>query len=97
MAITCELAFNVDECSKGERNFCDKLASCTNTVGSYSCTCPKGYYGSGFYCHDKDECRRRSDNKCHSRAKCTNTPGSYTCSCLSGYTGDGVKSCSRKR
>ena len=29
---------------------CDENANCTNTVGSYNCSCNHGYEGDGFNC-----------------------------------------------
>ena len=34
---------DIDECSS--ENNCQVNATCTNTVGSYNCTCQKGYGG----------------------------------------------------
>ena len=28
-------------------------ATCTNTIGSYNCTCKKGYEGDGTHCSGK--------------------------------------------
>ena len=39
----------IDECSL-ELDQCHPVASCTNTRGSYSCTCPPGSSGNGFNC-----------------------------------------------
>ena len=38
-----------DECMRGY-NGCSKHAYCTNTVGSYVCTCEDGYQGNGMGC-----------------------------------------------
>ena len=38
-----------DECSS-EPNPCDDNADCTNSDGSYSCTCKKGFTGNGTVC-----------------------------------------------
>ncbi|TNF37036.1 MAG: hypothetical protein EP329_04155, partial [Deltaproteobacteria bacterium] len=83
---TC--ADDVDECTVGSDN-CDVNATCTNTVGGFTCACDSGYTGDGVTCADVDECTLGSDN-CDANATCTNTVGGFTCACDSGYTGDGV-------
>ena len=40
VSITCHL--DIDEC-KDDNNACDVNANCTNTHGSYNCTCKEGY------------------------------------------------------
>ena len=37
---------DIDECSLNS-TICDKNAMCTNTYGSYICSCNPGYRGSG--------------------------------------------------
>jgi hypothetical protein len=44
--ITCS---DIDECTLGTAD-CDPNASCTNTPGSYSCTCLTGFTGDGQTC-----------------------------------------------
>ena len=39
---------DIDECSQA--NICHAQATCTNTEGSYLCTCDTGYTGNGTYC-----------------------------------------------
>ncbi|XP_069476266.1 mucin-4-like [Ambystoma mexicanum] len=80
------LTLNLDECSLGSS--CSSRATCTNTVGSYKCTCNSGFNGDGFSCVDVNECN--STTLCSSYATCTNTAGSYTCACNPGYQGNGT-------
>ncbi|XP_042517068.1 wall-associated receptor kinase 4-like isoform X2 [Macadamia integrifolia] len=45
----CKAGFeDIDECEKGFKNECHQSSICTNTLGSYNCSCPKGYNGDGF-------------------------------------------------
>ncbi|XP_028416438.1 pro-epidermal growth factor-like [Dendronephthya gigantea] len=75
---------DLDECCVG--GYCHDNATCTNTPGSYFCTCKEGYTGIGTNCEDIDECTQ--GDPCGYNANCTNTDGSYTCECLSGYKGN---------
>lgn len=69
---------------------CNAMADCTNTNGSYICTCPDGYRGSGVNnCTNIDECQENLDD-CDMRASCVDTDGSYNCTCGDGYTGNGT-------
>ena len=40
---------DIDECQAGT-NSCDENAACSNTVGSYICSCLFGYSGDGMTC-----------------------------------------------
>ena len=80
---------DIDECTGGS-HACDAAATCANTVGSYSCTCPAtGYTGDGFTCTDIDECAANTDD-CHADATCTNEPGTFSCACDPGFSGSGT-------
>ena len=82
----------MDEC-QGE-NDCHEDSFCSNTIGSYTCTCHEGYAdrsGNGTDCKDIDECRGGIHN-CHTSARCVNEPGNFSCQCRSGYGGDGTVS-----
>ncbi|NTX16042.1 hypothetical protein HUA76_35255 [Myxococcus sp. CA056] len=78
---------DVNECTNGTSQ-CSTNATCTNTPGSYTCTCKGGYTGNGRTCNDINECTNGT-SQCSANATCTNTPGSYTCACKGGYTGNG--------
>ena len=50
--VTSELHYlDVNEC--GDADVCDTLATCMNLVGSYMCTCNRGYTGDGIVCVGK--------------------------------------------
>ncbi|MBL8939618.1 MAG: hypothetical protein JNM69_33970 [Archangium sp.] len=67
---------------------CDVTATCSNTPGSRTCTCPSGSTGNGVTCSDVNECLTNNGG-CSVNATCTNTIGSRVCSCRQGFTGDG--------
>ncbi len=56
----CYNSVDVDECSISHD--CHMNAECTNTAGSYECTCNAGYEGDGHYCRGKLINRVLSDN-----------------------------------
>ena len=44
---------DVDECTEGTHN-CSVNATCTNTVGGFTCECLDGFTGDGVSCNGKD-------------------------------------------
>ena len=42
-----------DECEIDDLNNCHENAQCTDTVGSYTCSCNPGYTGDGVNCTSK--------------------------------------------
>ena len=45
---------DIDECHQGSHDCLQNLASCSNTNGSYNCTCHDGYMGDGkTFCKPK--------------------------------------------
>ena len=70
---------DINECT--EHKLC--AHDCTNTNGSYVCSCRKGYSlgRNGRSCVDIDECQ--GNHTCDQL--CQNTPGSYRCVCKPGY------------
>jgi len=43
---------DINECSKNNGG-CHVNADCTNTPGSFSCSCKSGYFGDGLRCKGK--------------------------------------------
>ena len=41
---------DIDECLQGNHS-CHSVATCTNTVGAFTCECNAGYGGDGFTCN----------------------------------------------
>ena len=41
---------DVDECTLNTDNCADDIATCTNTIGSFTCACKTGYSGNGVVC-----------------------------------------------
>ena len=50
----CIQILDIDECST-EPSPCDQNADCTNSDGSYSCTCKPGFAGNGTACEGRKE------------------------------------------
>ncbi|KAL9953469.1 hypothetical protein ACROYT_G040891 [Oculina patagonica] len=71
---------DIDECA-GATHTCSADAVCTNTKGSYNCTCKPGYEGDGRDCEDIDECAT-GRHDCGALEQCHNTKGSYDCPSL---------------
>uniref|UniRef100_A0A1A9ZCQ3 EGF-like domain-containing protein n=1 Tax=Glossina pallidipes TaxID=7398 RepID=A0A1A9ZCQ3_GLOPL len=73
---------DIDECDSvhGPFGSCGINATCSNSLGSYSCLCPSGFSGDPHIkCIDVDECHTGS--KCGEGAECVNINGGYTCRC----------------
>lgn len=71
---------DVDECGLGLHD-CHEQAICTNTDGSFSCHCRKGYIGDG-----RKNCHRTCFNVCV-HGVCQGEPD-YSCKCDIGWYGD---------
>jgi len=78
---------DIDECADGTNN-CDEVAACSNTPGSFKCTCPLGSEGDGTTCTPLDECALGTA-ECDENADCINTEAGYDCECKSGFVGTG--------
>ena len=62
---------DIDECAVRVNN-CHPNADCTNTFGSFDCSCKSGYSGNGTYCENIDECLQKP---CAQNATCFDTHG----------------------
>ena len=72
---------------------CDKSSDCTNTEGSYYCTCQPGYHGNGKTCIEINAC---IGNRCGPMGLCINLLTHHICECNKGYydsAGDGMGPC----
>ncbi|XP_067001504.2 multiple epidermal growth factor-like domains protein 8 [Anabrus simplex] len=71
---------DVDECNL-ELDNCHEFAECTNTRGSFSCQCKRGYSGDGIH-----TCAKTCYHDCV-HGWCVGAPV-YACKCEIGWTGD---------
>ena len=75
-------------------NDCSPDATCTDTVGSFNCTCDTGYSGNGTACENIDECDEANGtgqiHDCDENASCTDTIGAWECACNTGFEGNGT-------
>eukprot|EP00794_Sanderia_malayensis_P017698 gene17698-19466_t len=79
-----ECRLDINECETGVHN-CMANSFCTNTPGSFNCTCNKGYLQTGSACLDVNECKSPSTYSCPTHSVCVNTPGAYQCNCIPGF------------
>lgn len=70
---------DVDECDLGLHD-CHRDAVCTNTHGSYTCKCKRGFNGDG-----KENCTKTCYEQCVN-GYCSEAPN-YKCECYLGWTG----------
>ena len=88
-SLRLQALYSSDNLDKDECNVYGKPCQhlCTNTEGTYECSCPTGYeLQRNGKCRDIDECGSTAD--CGPGLTCHNTQGSYKCvnlSCPAGY------------
>ncbi|KAL2082045.1 hypothetical protein ACEWY4_021863 [Coilia grayii] len=79
---------DINEC---DLDPCGLNSTCSNTIGSYNCSCWKGYaptntsisISTSNPCIDINEC---DWDPCGLNSNCSNTIGNYNCSCWTGYS-----------
>ncbi|GCB77993.1 hypothetical protein scyTo_0015748 [Scyliorhinus torazame] len=74
---------DIDECATNTAN-CQQI--CTNTIGSFNCSCNPGFstnVTNTSLCDDIDEC---ATNTSTCQQICMNTIGSFRCSCHPGFS-----------
>lgn len=82
---------NIDECSDGS-NTCSHHATCTDTIGSYTCKCPdKGFKGDGHECTACEDYTygEQCTQTCTCNTSYTETcdGSSGVCTCMTGWEG----------
>ena len=50
MLLTLPFCLDIDECAEDTHNCSKDGASCSNTKGSFNCTCKAGFTGDGHNC-----------------------------------------------
>ncbi|XP_022806396.1 adhesion G protein-coupled receptor E1-like [Stylophora pistillata] len=74
---------DVDECSRN-LDACHAKATCSNTIGSYRCTCMQGLRGDGrLNCQKMQPCS--VDKLCMENEVCKDFGGLHLCDCKQGY------------
>ncbi|XP_059159686.1 G surface protein, allelic form 168-like [Physella acuta] len=80
---SCEI--DVDECFFNLDN-CRPDQICTNTNGSFTCTCPRGYDDVNGTCSNVNECLNPLNDCAKTlHSVCVDNPGSFSCMCKDGY------------
>ena len=58
VSVLIKTSADINEClPNGGRGPCDQI--CTNTLGSFSCSCQPGYAVSGYACNGENMCMYR--------------------------------------
>ena len=68
---------DLNECFLETHN-CHEHADCTNSIGSFECTCNDGFSGNGTMCEDNDECST-GDVVCPEFTDCFDIIGAFEC------------------
>jgi hypothetical protein len=76
---------DINECLQ-QPSACNFSQDCTNTIGSYDCTCKTGFIATGQNntCANINECVA-TPGICGQNASCVDTIGSFKCTCNFNY------------
>jgi len=74
---------DINECGQMTDNCDREHGVCTNTFGSWECSCQDGYFGTGEVgdCEEVNDC---AQNPCE-HGSCEDTGNAYACSCDAGW------------
>ncbi|XP_055398776.1 adhesion G protein-coupled receptor E1-like [Bubalus kerabau] len=72
---------DINECLS--HGVCPEHSECTNSLGSYRCSCKVGFTSGNSTCEDVDECA--NPRSCPEHSTCHNSVGSYSCVCNPGF------------
>uniref|UniRef100_A0A8B9Z1N2 Adhesion G protein-coupled receptor E1 n=1 Tax=Bos mutus grunniens TaxID=30521 RepID=A0A8B9Z1N2_BOSMU len=72
---------DINECLS--HGVCPEHSECTNSLGSYHCSCKVGFTSGNSTCEDVDECA--NPRSCPEHSTCHNSLGSYSCVCNPGF------------
>ncbi|XP_058392866.1 adhesion G protein-coupled receptor E1-like, partial [Diceros bicornis minor] len=72
---------DINECLSS--GICPEHSECSNSLGSYRCSCRAGLFSNNSACEDVDECV--DPRACPEHATCHNSPGNYYCFCNPGF------------
>uniref|UniRef100_A0AC11DC82 Uncharacterized protein n=1 Tax=Ovis aries TaxID=9940 RepID=A0AC11DC82_SHEEP len=72
---------DINECLS--HGVCPEHSECTNSLGSYRCSCKVGFSSGNYTCEYVDECA--NPRSCPEHSTCHNSLGSYSCVCNTGY------------
>ncbi|CAH3168531.1 unnamed protein product, partial [Pocillopora meandrina] len=78
---------DIDECALNSHK-CSENANCTNTEGSYICSCNPGFSGNGLECEGIN-LPKLPATVAVDYAACESSGGSFKCVCKPGFSGDG--------
>lgn len=86
------ICLDLNECSTNRDN-CHSNAICTNTPGSFTCSCKPDFTGDGVSCEKTGSC---GGIPCDPNALCELRQNTPQCVCRPGFTGDGL-SCTKEQ